>query len=138
MMPTSSTAPISAVRPGLAKKAWMICLYSTTITNAQSTRNTSIRTRKIRGEDSLVSSMSMAEREEPAGILISVAGNRSEATLWHSGGGKKVWFRAPGRGRGRNQTLRCAYSYWPDYGYCGVRIPYDHRVPQVPPGDRRV
>src|SRR6476646_4844073 len=37
-----------------------------------STRNTSIRTRKIRGEDSLLSSISIAEREEePAGITMS-------------------------------------------------------------------
>src|ERR1700687_5124205 len=37
--------------------------------SAQSTRNTSIRTRKMRGEDSLLSSISIAEREgEPEGI----------------------------------------------------------------------
>src|SRR3990170_7063854 len=64
MMPIRSTAPISALRPGLAKKATIICLYSTTITSAHSTRNTSIRTRKIRGEDSLLNSISIAEREE--------------------------------------------------------------------------
>src|SRR5437868_4905550 len=34
------------------------------MTSAHSTRNTTIRTRKIRGEDSLVSSISIAEREE--------------------------------------------------------------------------
>src|SRR4051812_26180880 len=66
-MPISSTAPISALRPGLAKKAVMICLYSTTRISAHNTRNTSIRTRKIRSEDSLVSSISMAERA-PVGI----------------------------------------------------------------------
>src|SRR5476649_2886423 len=39
------------------------------MTSAHSTKNTSIRTRKIRGEDSLFSSISIAEREEgPAGI----------------------------------------------------------------------
>ena len=39
------------------------------MTSAHSTRNTSIRTRKIRGEDNLVSSISIAEREEgPDGI----------------------------------------------------------------------
>src|SRR3954470_3012995 len=63
-MPTRSTAPISAFSPGLAKKAVMICLYSTTSSREHSTRNTSIRTRKIRGEDSLLSSISIAEREE--------------------------------------------------------------------------
>src|SRR3954447_10732864 len=62
MMPIRSTAPIRALRPGLAKKAVMICLYSTTRISAHSTRNTSIRTRKIRGDDSLVSSISIAER----------------------------------------------------------------------------
>src|ERR1700678_1391594 len=64
MVPIKSTSPISALRPGLAKKATTICLYSTTMTSVHSTRNTSIRTRKIRGEDSLLSSISIAEREE--------------------------------------------------------------------------
>src|SRR5437773_721696 len=69
MMPIRSTAPIRALRPGLAKNAAMICLYSTTVTSAHSTRNTSIRTRKIRGDDSLLSSISISEREEwPEGI----------------------------------------------------------------------
>src|SRR3954469_11410676 len=62
MMPISSTAPIRALRPGLAKKATMICLYRTNRISAHSTRNTSIRTRKIRGDDSFVSSISIAER----------------------------------------------------------------------------
>src|SRR5271166_6143340 len=91
MMPIRSTMPIRALRPGLAKKASTICLYSTTATSAHSTRNTSMRTRKIRGEDNLFSSISMAERgEEPEGILISVTGNRFHASLWHSGGWKKA------------------------------------------------
>src|SRR5215212_9318126 len=39
------------------------------MTSAHSTRNTSIRTRKILGEDSLLSSISISEREEgPEGI----------------------------------------------------------------------
>jgi hypothetical protein len=63
MTPISSTAPIRALSPGLAKKAVTICLYSTTPTRPQSTRNTSIRTRKILGEDSLLSSISISERE---------------------------------------------------------------------------
>src|SRR6185437_6809173 len=76
MMPTNSTRPISALSPGLAKNACTICLLSTTITSAQSTRNTSIRTRKIRGEDSLASSISIVEREEgaAAGIAVSSMG----------------------------------------------------------------
>src|SRR6516164_9908128 len=76
MIPTRSTRPINALRPGFAKKAWMICRYSTIATSAHRTRNTSMRTRKIRGEDNLFSSISIAEREEgPEGILTSVAGN---------------------------------------------------------------
>src|SRR5216683_1387997 len=68
-MPISSTSPISPFSPGLAKKATMNCLYSTTVTSPHSTRNTSMRNRKIRGEDSLASSISIAEREEePEGI----------------------------------------------------------------------
>src|SRR3954452_14439885 len=62
MMPISSTAPIRALSPGLAKKATMICLYSTNRISEHSTRNTTMRTRKIRGDDSLVSSISIAER----------------------------------------------------------------------------
>src|SRR5258706_13295069 len=69
MVPIASTAPIRAFRPGLAKNATTICLKSTTVTSPHSTRNTSIRKRKIRGEDSLVSSISIAEREEePEGM----------------------------------------------------------------------
>ena len=63
MIPIKSTAPISALSPGLAKNAAMICLYSTTVTSAHSIRNTTIRTRKIRGEDNLLNSISIAERE---------------------------------------------------------------------------
>src|ERR1700712_3872674 len=62
MMPIKSTAPISALRPGLAKNATMICLYSTNRISEHSTKNTSIRTRKILGEDSFESSISIAER----------------------------------------------------------------------------
>src|ERR1700749_257803 len=102
MMPTSSTTPISALSPGLAKKAWMICLYSTTVISAQSTRNTSIRTRKIRGEDSLVSSTSMAERDD-AGIVISVAGTVLEPHYGTAVAGKKLGFGPPYGPLGRNQ-----------------------------------
>src|SRR4051794_27883344 len=38
------------------------------MTSAHSTRNTSIRTRKIRGEDNLLSSISISERGGPEGI----------------------------------------------------------------------
>src|ERR1700745_2640362 len=91
MVPISATAPISALRPGLAKKAVAICLFSTTMTSAHSTRNTSIRTRKIRGEDNLLSSISIAERAAGlAGIAgISVAKSRFRPPIVHSGGGEK-------------------------------------------------
>src|SRR3954447_14680772 len=89
MMPIRSTAPIRALRPGLAKKAVMICLYSTTRISAHNTRNTSIRTRKIRGDDSLVSSISMAERA-PVGIGQGSGFGKQpfRASIWHSDGGK--------------------------------------------------
>src|SRR5260370_13209889 len=110
MVPKNSTRPISALSPGLAKKAVMICLYSTTVTSAHSTRKTSIRTRKIRGEDNLLSSTSMVERgEEPDGIagVIRCASfgprctmaQRSREKSWvapNSGGGKRNLGMKPG------------------------------------------
>src|SRR5476651_3689 len=72
MVPINSTTPISALRPGLAKKAVTICLLSTTMTSAHSTRNTSTRTTKIRGEDSLFSSISIAGREAGLGGITDV------------------------------------------------------------------
>ena len=59
-MPMASTAMINALSPGLARKAAQICLYSTITTSAHSVRNTTIRTRKIRGDESLNGSMSCA------------------------------------------------------------------------------
>src|SRR2546430_269333 len=47
------------------------------MTRPHSTRNTSIRTRKIRGEDSLLSSISMSERAEgPEGIACVIRSQR--------------------------------------------------------------
>src|SRR3954447_23798603 len=89
MMPIRSTAPIRALRPGLAKKAVMICLYSTTRISEHNTRNTSIRTRKIRGDDSLVSSISIAERG--VGAIWQESGGWEglfRASIWHRDGGK--------------------------------------------------
>src|SRR6478752_589173 len=59
-MPMASTAMINALSPGLARKAAQICRYSTITTSAHSVRNTTIRTRKIRGDESLNGSMSCA------------------------------------------------------------------------------
>src|SRR5215475_12340633 len=62
------------------------------MTSAQSTRNTSMRTRKIRGDDSLVSSISIAARGEG---FWGIAGASSMAkgavgpSIWHRNGGKK-------------------------------------------------
>ena len=62
------------------------------MTSAHSTRNTSIRTRKIRGEDSLVSSISIAEREEgPEGIAgVIRCGNRLGRQYGTAAAGKKA------------------------------------------------
>src|ERR1700754_4514030 len=99
MMPIKSTAPIRAFSPGLAKKATMICLYSTNRINEHSTRNTSIRTRKIRGDDSLVSSISIAERVLGAiGRESGLGRGPFRASIWHSDGGKtdsgRLFYRA--------------------------------------------
>src|SRR5207245_360927 len=51
---------ISPLRPGLAMKATMICRWRTTTTSEHRMRNTSIRTRKIRGDDSFSGSRSGA------------------------------------------------------------------------------
>src|SRR6202012_3664526 len=137
-MPTSITTPISALSPGLAKKAWMICLYSTTATSAHATRNTSIRTRKIRGEDSLVSSTSMAERDE-GGILISVAGTGLEPHYGTAVAGKKLGFGTSGRRLTRNRMPCLRVVHWAGtYPVVGYAIPYDHGVPLGAAGDRAV
>src|SRR5688500_14055368 len=71
-MPITSTAMISALRPGLAMKATTICLCSTTTIRPHRIRNTIIRTRKIRGEDNLNGSRSRAmARAFPLRPLVS-------------------------------------------------------------------
>src|SRR6202000_1628190 len=103
MVPISSTSPISALRPGLAKNASTICVYSTTATSEHSIRKTSIRTRKIRGEDSFVSSISIAERGEgPEGIGGSSPGAgeaASGANMAQRGREKRSLHRLHGRNR---------------------------------------
>src|SRR5262245_53033817 len=59
-MPIRSIAMISALSPGLARNAPQISLGKTMTSSAHSVRNTTIRTRKIRGELSLNGSMSCA------------------------------------------------------------------------------
>ena len=57
-MPTTSTPMISALRPGLARNAVQICPCRMKTSNPPRMRNTSIRTRKIRGEETLKGSLS--------------------------------------------------------------------------------
>src|SRR5947209_7974624 len=61
------------------------------MTREHNTRNTSIRTRKIRGEDSFVSSISMSERAEgPEGIAgVIRSKSRFGGPIWHSAAEKK-------------------------------------------------
>src|ERR1700676_2580576 len=71
--------------------------------SAHSTRKTSIRTRKIRGEDSFVNSISIAEREgEPEGIsnVIRCGGGDFGHQYGTAGFRKKAGCRAFGAGRG--------------------------------------
>src|SRR4051794_21394408 len=86
------------------------------MTSAHSTRNTSIRTRKIRGEDSLLSSISISEREEgPEGICgcHPLRKSRAGEPIWHSGLEKKAGkprFRVDDGGTSsRNPALTSAY-----------------------------
>src|SRR5919106_3173409 len=86
------------------------------MTSAHSTRNTSIRTRKIRGEDSLLSSISISEREEGPEGICGVSSGYEKARwrpIWHSGLEKKAGkprFRADGGGTSsRNPALTSAY-----------------------------
>src|SRR5215204_1147162 len=85
------------------------------MTSAHSTRNTSIRTRKIRGEDSLLSSISISEREEgPEGICGCI---RYEKPSWGTNmaqrAGEKSWEAAISGRRwwnlSRNPALTSAY-----------------------------
>jgi hypothetical protein len=73
----------------------------------QSTRNTSIRTRKTLGEDSLVNSMSREERGEvPDGMADVIHYESPERpALWHSVGPKKAP-DAPISGQGGNPQPR--------------------------------
>src|SRR6478752_3433315 len=64
------------------------------MTSAHSTRKTSIRTRKIRGEDSLLSSISIAEREEgPVAmpVIIRCEGPLENLNMAQRGTGNSGW-----------------------------------------------
>ena len=60
---------ISALSGGLALKATQICGWMTTTIRLHRIRNTSIRTRKMRGEETLNGSMSCAM----AGLFVAEA-----------------------------------------------------------------
>src|SRR6516162_9901836 len=79
-IPIRRTPIMSALRPGLARNAVQICRYSTTTTSEHRIRNTSIRTRKIRGEESLKGSMScsMANGSSPQSAHNTAASRRKE------------------------------------------------------------
>src|SRR5262249_56794964 len=64
-MPKASAKMITPLRTALARNAIQICLYSTITTRAQTVRNTTIRTIKIRGEESLNGSISCAMVSAP-------------------------------------------------------------------------
>src|SRR5262249_10220138 len=49
---------------------------------------------------------------------------------WHSGGGKKAWFRASGMRFGRTGCLNFASLIGLILSTGGMRFPYDHRVPR--------
>ena len=64
---------ISALSPGLARNAPQIWRLRITTRSAPIVRKTSIRTRKIRGEDTLNGSMSCRSMEVPPKAIASTA-----------------------------------------------------------------
>src|SRR2546423_10457267 len=90
-IPITSTAMMSAFRPGLAMKATTICLCSTTTIRPHRIRNTIIRTSKIRGEDNVKGSRSRAMVRAFPCTSLKVATHESPAMMaqkrqQHSGG----------------------------------------------------
>src|ERR1700722_8142809 len=80
MMPINSTPMISALSQGLARKALKIWRCSTKAIRPHRIRNTSIRMRKMRGDESLVRSFAIgpAQRAEapPDNGIAHVTGER--------------------------------------------------------------
>src|SRR6476660_5448519 len=106
------------------------------MTSAHSTKNTSIRTRKIRGEDNLLSSISIAEREEgPESIagVIPCDGTDFEAPIWHSPRQKKDRIR---RIQGRN-LVEAAPAPVFARGVRGGSLTSAQRIPSAMTGGRR-
>ena len=72
-MPISSTPMIRALSPGLARNAAQIWRLRITTSSAPMVRKTSIRTRKIRGEDTLNGSSSCRSIDVPPKAIASAA-----------------------------------------------------------------
>src|SRR5580692_3978949 len=85
MMPINSTAMISPLSQGLARKALKIWRCSTNAIRPHRIRNTSIRMRKMRGDESLVRSFAIGpvQRAEspPDNGIARVTGERMFVTL---------------------------------------------------------
>ena len=74
---------ISAFKPGLAMNATSICLCKTKTIRPTRTTNTSIRNRKMRGDDSLSGSSSLA-------MTYNCYAERPECAVWHRPVTKKI------------------------------------------------
>src|SRR6201986_912548 len=69
----------------------------------------------------------------------SKSGHWSGATLWHSGGGKKAWFRASGEQvNAKPDAMFARRTLGRNLTGGGTRDPYDHGVPLGAPRDRAV
>jgi len=80
-MPVMSTPNDERIEAGMARNATQICLESTTTMRAHRIRNTTIRTRKIRGDESLSGSRSFRHGVRPPSVL--------SLTIWHRRGETK-------------------------------------------------
>src|ERR1700754_4043257 len=111
------------------------------MTSAHSTKNTSIRTRKIRGEDSLLSSISISEREEGPEAMCHPLRKAARGRQYGTAGERKKIER-PDRGKDcGNFPLKPALVcgvFWT--GYLSTRlfgILHDGSVSLGVGGDRR-
>src|SRR5262245_1211039 len=99
-IPISSTRMMRVLSPGLARNAIQICLLSTTTTSAHRIRNTSIRTRKMRGDESLKGSMSCAMATgQPLAYCWSMFFSENRDSTFHAVGCRTIRHRRGGRKR---------------------------------------
>ena len=89
MMPISSTAMIKVLSGGLALNATRICWWITNTISAPRIRNTDIRTRKMRGEETLNGSISRAMFCVAPWLFIYSPKHLIRASLWHGPGESK-------------------------------------------------